>query len=144
MSENPLERWRTQSAMDRAAQSRADIVSYEIGIKVAFTGFKRVPWLCISHNSFSPRLVLGDADFLCKVIVSKRRRYAEVESVDVKRVLFGRRHLTLTFRDSIFTFVAQAHDEADLCRALTHLQLHSVEIREGAREFIRESCAPIV
>ena len=118
-------------------------MSYDVPLKVAFTGFKRVPWLCISHNSLSPRLVLGGEDFLCKVIVSKRRRYAEIESVDVKRVLFGRHHLTLTFRDSIFSYVAQAHDEGDLCRVLMRLQLHPVELREGAREFIREGCAPI-
>lgn len=140
MSDNPMHTTHTHTTSE-AARSQRETASYEVDLAVAFTGFKSIPWLCISHNSLSPRLVLDGDDFLYKVIFTKRRCYAEIECADIKRVLLGC-HLTLTFRDSIFAFSATLGDEAVLHRVITHLQLNGVEMGCGAREFIRESCAP--
>jgi hypothetical protein len=107
----------------------------DVYLKVAFTGFKKIPILGVSHNSLSPRLQLCDEDFLHKVILTKRHSYTEVERVDITSGLGGR-HLIVTFKDSIFTFSARLRDEGELREVVNHFRVRGVEITQAARDFL--------
>ena len=110
---------------------------YDVPLKIAFTGFKKIPMIGISHNSLSPRLQLCGEDFIHKVILSKRHRYAEVESVDVTGGLLGRQ-LVVKFRNSIFTFAARLRDERELKGVANYFQTRGVELTNGARAFVAD------
>jgi hypothetical protein len=104
-----------------------------IPVKATFGGFKK--WLPrsagYSHNNAFPVFRFYDGELECRVIRTVRRRYADIEAVDVLQS-FGTNNLIIDWRDSVLNFAANVSDE-DLRPVLKFFETKGVPLTGRAR-----------
>jgi hypothetical protein len=76
---------------------------FSIPLRASFLVFKGAPLLGVAANNAAPGLVLFDDGVEFRVITRQRRRYEELERVDVRQK-FGTRNIILHWRRSFFAF----------------------------------------
>ena len=92
----------------------------DIPLIAAFTGWKGVPWVAVTHSNLAPRLVLYEDDFLYQVVRARRRSYREIAMVDV-RTTVGTVNIVLEFRDSSWTFAGNTASREIAAKAVAIL-----------------------
>lgn len=114
----------------------ADGVS--IPLKVAFAGFKNVPLISFAHNSLAPRLLLFEDATQTRVIFSRRRLIAEIESIDVSKIR-SNYHLKITWANRWSDFTAVVIGTENLLAAIEFFRRKGVALGDGAQRLIAES-----
>lgn len=109
-----------------------------VPLRAAFGGFKNVPLLSFSHNSATPKLLLFDNAIETRVIFSRRRPLAEIDTVDLTKSLTGANHLVINWKNRLFNFTAAVEGDENLRAVVGFFRRKDIVLGEAARRFIEE------
>lgn len=129
--------WRKSTAKSavESAAFRQEGEGLRIPLKAAYSGWKGLPLVSWSQNSFRPLLVLHPDHVECRVIHRRRKAYSAVERVDYRKRLFSR-NLVLEFTDSVATFIGNVRDQDTARQAILHLREKGCRLSEKAEALV--------
>ena len=105
-----------------------------IPLKMSFSGIKNLPLLSFTHNSINPKLLIFEDATETRVLRSKRRPIAEIESINVSLVL-GTLYLNINWTNRWFDFTG-AVEETTLLAVVAFFRRKNVVLGDGAKRFI--------
>jgi hypothetical protein len=104
---------------------------FEVPLRAAFLVFKSAPLLAVATNNAAPRLVLFDDAIEFRVVTRQRRRWEELERVDVRQT-FGTQNIILHWRRNFFAFSANVGTEPLLIELVRFFHRHGLELTQQA------------
>ena len=101
---------------------------------------KKFPLLGVATNNAAPRLVLFDDRIEFRVITRQRRRYEDLESIDVRQTL-GTQNIVLYWRRGVFAFSANLGTAEALFSAVKYFRDRGINLNERATKLLAEQPA---
>ena len=106
-----------------------------IPVRASFTVLKSFPLIAVATNHLAPKLILFADKIECRVILMRRRRYEDIESVDAFQK-FGTHNLILCWRGRSLAFSANLGKEETLIAVLRFFRARGNLLAERARKLL--------
>lgn len=106
-----------------------------IPVRASFSVLKAFPLVAVATNNLTPKLILFKDGVEFRVIITQRRRYEEIESVDALQQ-FGTHNLVLYWRGRSLAFSANLGKEEPLIALLRFFRDRGNTLAESARKLL--------
>ncbi len=110
---------------------------YEIPVAATFRGFIGIPVFVIAHNNAFPKIIIYEDHIRFTVIFPFSKKYEDILSVSIFKMLTGENAILITFKDSKLTFSAYLPDRENLKDLIIFLRNKGVAIDTKAEEFLK-------
>jgi len=108
---------------------------FSVFARASFSVLKAFPLVAVAANHFNPKLMLFPDSVDCRVILTRRHRYEEIERVDVFQ-RFGTHTLILCWRGRSLAFAADLGKEEPLIALLGFFRDRGCVLAERARRLL--------
>jgi hypothetical protein len=113
---------------------------FPVPLRASFLVFRRVPLLGVASNSAAPKLVLYLDHLAYRVLGSRRKAYAEIETVGALQG-FGTQNVLLVWKGSLLAFSGNLGRADALVEVLRFFQRRRLPLSDRAKALLRKGAA---